>query len=166
LDEIIKPSPMIPFYEIIKRQQSSIQQTVERFRALVIDIQQKNKTVKDQEYQVALGLRKQILDSFSEIDHAAKAIKRLEATGNVRKLYDNVFTSVLLYLQNHMFTLEALPFQTNEDVVPIQIETQESMAIKESIKELKISLEECISKRRFEDAETILVQIKQLELSM
>jgi hypothetical protein len=130
-----------------------------------VDIKQKNKKVQDQEYQVALNLRKQILDSFTEIDRAAKTIKGFEATGCLRKVYDNIFTSVLLYLQNHMFTLEVLPFQTN-DSVPVQIETQESLAIKESIKELHFSLEESVTKRRFEDAEEIRSHIKQLEYQL
>jgi hypothetical protein len=161
LDEIVQPSPMIPYYEIIKRHQASIQQTIERFRILIVDIHQKNKGTQDQEYQVALGLRKQILDSFFEMDRAAKAIKGFPGGGNVRKVYDSVFASVVLYLQNHMFTLEALPFPNSNDV-PIQIETAEAMAIRESIQELESALDDCISKRRLEDAEQIRRHISQL----
>jgi transcriptional regulator of aromatic amino acid metabolism len=132
---------------------------------LIADIHEKNRNQEDQEYQVALGLRKQILESFFEMDRAAKAIKGFSATGNVRKLYDNVFTSVLLYLQSHMFTLEALPLPQTTDV-PIQLETIESMAIRESIHELEFALEDCISKRRFEDAEHIRKHIEQLQVEL
>jgi protein-arginine kinase activator protein McsA len=136
-----------------------------KFNTLLLDLNQKVSSPKDQIYQITLKVRKQCLDLFQEIETIAKKVKQLP-TSNIQeqKLNEFIYISTMQFLQSNMFTLRLMPAIKNPDTTkPPKIIPEKVNVVQDTIKELSQQMQELIKKRKFEDASIIKEQIKELE---
>ena len=83
----------------------------------MIDIQAQKAgelSIRDQEYAVALRLRKDLLDLFVLVEGVGKRIKEDMAQDRLLqrrsgRLHEGVYAALIQFLQMHMFTLQLLP---------------------------------------------------------
>ncbi|KAJ3250578.1 carboxypeptidase Y-deficient [Boothiomyces macroporosus] len=126
-------------------------------------MESKKVDMNDQDYQQALKLRKELLDIFAQVEQISKRIKSLPTCNpQTRKLQDNVHLAIIQYLQTHMFSLQLLPNTSSQEPAVEYLDT-EIIVIQDSIVQLKRQLQDSVSRRKFEDAESIRMQLSELE---
>ncbi|KAJ3301223.1 carboxypeptidase Y-deficient [Kappamyces sp. JEL0829] len=157
--------PIVELYSSFVRHKGAVLSLLPRFNALLYDMKTRGEiSQNDQDFQVSLRLRKELLDLFAAIDQIAKRIKALptEKAGE-RRFQDSVFVALMSWLQQNMFTLQLMPSvakRKEAELPPIQHEAV--LVIEETIDQLNEALREAIARRKFEDAEAIRGQLHEL----
>lgn len=108
---------IVELYHSFIRYKESIESKLTTFHALLIDIQAQKAgelSIRDQEYAVALRLRKDLLDLFVLVEGVGKRIKEDMAQDRLLqsksgRLHEGVYAALIQFLQMHMFTLQLLP---------------------------------------------------------
>ncbi len=161
-----EPAPIVELYETFQRHKKGVSSQLVKFNALLMDLgARSNISHQDQDYQVSLKLRKELLDSFAAIDHIAKSIKALATKSiSTQKLFNSIYISIVSWLQNNMFTLQLMPVIKDKQVEPIQ--NGAVLVLQETIKQLENSLQDAISRRKLEDAESIEIQLQDMKLEL
>ncbi|KAI8898465.1 hypothetical protein BC833DRAFT_589769, partial [Globomyces pollinis-pini] len=157
---------IVTLYQSYKRYVTNITTSLNTFNSLLIELNGMNDIdPKSQTFQLALKLRKECLDTFSQIDKISKSIKSLPTTSSYgQRIQDNVYISIINYLQQHMFTMQKMPtIQTTkvEQVIPIL--DDRVLVLQDSIKQMNDLLNDMIGKRKFEDAEIIRGHLMELQ---
>ena len=113
----------------------------------------------DQDFTLALKLRKSILDQFSELDHQAKKIKALPSMNrNNITIQQNILRGVLIFLQSQMLSLQIMP-----SVRPKHEQSEIVNVLNDSIAQMNIQLNEAIKNGNEEEITALSTQIKDLE---
>jgi hypothetical protein len=113
------------------------------------------------------------------MDSLGKQIRRLPATpgSHAQRLQDNIYFSIIQFLQNHMFTLQLLPnleppsplgkqsFTASEKETMKDLE-DEIMVLQEQSKQVEAYLVDATSRRRFEDAQMLKESLDELTLEL
>ncbi|KAJ3268436.1 carboxypeptidase Y-deficient [Terramyces sp. JEL0728] len=156
---------IVTLYDSYKRYRTSLSSHLDTFHGFLYQLHSKKVDMNDQDYQQALKLRKELLDIFSQVEQISKRIKALPtANAQTRKLQDNVHMAIIQYLQTHMFSLQQLPSTSSSPQDPaIEYLDTEIIVVQDSIVQLKRQLQDAISRRKFEDAESIRVHLSELE---
>nr|KAJ3415039.1 carboxypeptidase Y-deficient [Polyrhizophydium stewartii] len=105
--------PIVSIHQHIVRLRIGALETLPKFNALLVDLRTISLT--DQDYQVALKLRKTLLDVFTEIERLGKQIKQLPTSNaSTRRLQDNMHLAAVQFLQANMLTLQLMPSSRTE----------------------------------------------------
>ena len=113
----------------------------------------------DQDFTLALKLRKSILDQFSELDHQAKKIKALPSMNrNNITIQQNILRGVLIFLQSQMLSLQIMP-----SVRPKHEQSEIVNVLNDSIAQMNTQLNEAIKNGNEEEITALSTQIKDLE---
>ncbi|KAL2911890.1 carboxypeptidase Y-deficient [Polyrhizophydium stewartii] len=108
--------PIVSIHQHIVRLRIGALETLPKFNALLVDLRQRRTiSLTDQDYQVALKLRKTLLDVFTEIERLGKQIKQLPTSNaSTRRLQDNMHLAAVQFLQANMLTLQLMPSSRTE----------------------------------------------------
>ena len=139
------------------RYKSQIETLLPRFNSLLVEVRLRQVILlEDQDYQMGLKIRKELLDLFAQVERVAKLIKALSVTGpSTKQLYFNVSVSIGQYLQQRMFTLKLMPSTT-----PKGDQRLEALSIQ--IEQMEEQLKEATLKRRFEDVPALKEALEDL----
>ncbi|EGF79391.1 hypothetical protein BATDEDRAFT_25704 [Batrachochytrium dendrobatidis JAM81] len=185
-DESTTPQ-LVSLYQQIVRLRSLVQETLPKFNSLLVDLRSRaSVSVEEQDYQIALRYRKQLLDYFTELERHAKQIKRLPTSSTMTlRLHENVHQSAIQFLQANMLTLQLMPdtigfkarqlgnasdgirpdrkkiLSTEHDAMYKELDMT-SQALDEQIAQLEGMLLDATSRRRLEDAVVLNTSLSEL----
>ena len=163
--------PIVPLYQESLKIKTLILDTLPLFNQKLMDLYQ-NSTLNTQHpgYIMALETRKRLTLYFSELDKLGKRIKHSPTESlYYQKLQDNIYFSIIQFLQQHMFTLQLLPDgNNNKDKNQIEIETLENeiLVLQEQKNQVEKFLLDATAKRRFEDAQMLKESLDELILEI
>jgi rabenosyn-5 len=180
--------PIVKLYETISRTRKKIEDEMPEYRRLLSELKTNDASIikKDIKLQNAYNdanlKRKEILSLFSELDSAGKRVVLLEGKGDektegktfgcMQKLQKNIYQSVAIYLQENMFTLQALPkLQESTDKPspppPLNPEAQTFASVLEEQKiQLEKNIEDAKKQRRFDDVKALQQSLNEIEAEL
>lgn len=133
----------------------------------------------DEDYQIAVKRRQELLDCFADIDRISKKIKTSSSSSasGTRKLEDNIYFATIQFLQTHMFTLQLLPSpkQTSstksrvlsaQDQASVNGLKKELEVLIEQSKQVEAYLVEATSRRKFEDAQMLKESLDEIGIEI
>ncbi|KAH6560835.1 hypothetical protein BASA50_007420 [Batrachochytrium salamandrivorans] len=169
---------VVPLYQQVVRLRSLVQQTLPKFNGLLVELRTRSKvSLQDQDYQIALKHRKQLLDYFTELERTAKQIKTLATPhAATQRLYSSIHQAAIQFLQANMLTLQLMPttheyrvdqhameenrvarkrFATHADEDEYALLGGTLTVLEEQVSQLESMLLDATSRRRLEDAVTL-----------
>ncbi|KAJ3280227.1 carboxypeptidase Y-deficient [Borealophlyctis nickersoniae] len=155
-----------------------LHQSVTKYRALVDEVLPKynnllvglrnraNISYEDRDYQMAARYRKVLMDYFAELDKLAKQLKTLHSPSpTLRRIESAISTSIVQYLQIHMFTIQLLPkpvSSSSSSPVPQNVNITALVEAKQQLQVLETQeeqvrgfLDDAVRRRRFEEVEML-----------
>jgi len=158
-------------YEGIVHLEKAIEDSLPQFEELLVSLS-KSETQSPE----AKALRKRLLDAFADYDALAKRIRDLPcAPGSSQdRIQSAIIMRANLFLQQHMFPLQALPKAANrkslalptDDVAAVDPDSTLALALQPLLEQEKLLeqyVEQAKAQRKFEDAKTLqtsLVEIR------
>jgi hypothetical protein len=130
------------------------------FQSILGDIRARDIiTLNDQDYQMALKTRNELILIFSNAERLGLEFKReANKTSCSGRLNLNIWHAIRQFIVNHSFTLQLLPSISTKEAR----EKNYKAAIQEQISQLKSQQDEARSSNRYDDAETLGLALQQL----
>jgi Rabenosyn Rab binding domain len=118
----------------------------------------------DQDYKVALRIRKDLLDLFAALEHIASKLKSLPVTSTHARVASNMQSSIVQYLQTHMFTLRLLP---NISTARVSIQNNEYVKVLEmQIASTQQQIKDLTARRKFDDVRILNEALEELTIEL
>ena len=181
------PSRLTDIYQKSNHVKTVIQDVLPKFNDLLLDLRSRqNLSIDDQNYQLALKYRKNLLDLFNELEGIGKVVKALgnrNANKSTRKLHDNIHIAIIQYLHENMLTLQLMPstmeqqatnatksenvvFKSAQDEVVYLQHQQTVLVLDEQRRQIETSLVDATSRRRLEDAMALRENLNELQIEI
>jgi hypothetical protein len=134
------------------------------FQSLLGDIRARDIiTLNDQDYQMALKTRNELILIFSNAERLGLEFKReANKTSCSGRLNLNIWHAIRQFIVNHSFTLQLLPSISTKEAQEKITAKNYKAAIQEQISQLKSQQDEARSSNRYDDAETLGLALQQL----
>lgn len=171
-------SPVVKLYEAVRRIREKIDIELPLYNQLLSqiesnDIEELKKDPEMQKVYIDAGLkRKEVISLFAELDMAGKRILSFccsNEDGHSRdreRLGKNIYQNISTFLQDNMFTLQALPklISSNDtsDAKPTTVDPV-VVVLEEQKQQLMKSIEENKKARRFEDVKILQQNLSEIE---
>jgi rabenosyn-5 len=160
-----KPEPsnsdMQKYYDTYIRYKNAIHGLLPQYNNLVSLIKAKGVLdYRDQEYQLALKVRKEVMDMGVEIEQIAKKVQNLDG-----RLGSRVCMGMAMFLKETVGRMELMPLRSS-DKERGKVPNPKRVGLEESREMLKTMLGDAMARRKLEDAEAIKEQLQELEDEM